>query len=64
VSDLMSGQHSDPLRLIMFNPETKRSEDVSHAIARKMVRRFDLKGDDVPSEPEGFIDRHVGRIAS
>lgn len=31
ISDLMSGQHSDPQRVIMFNPATNRSEDVSHA---------------------------------
>ena len=32
IADLMAGQHSDPLRVVMFNPETNRSEDVSHAI--------------------------------
>ena len=25
ISDLMSGQHADPLRVIMFNPEVNRS---------------------------------------
>ena len=58
ISDLMSGQHSDPLRVIMFNPETNRSEDVSHAIAWEILRPCDLEVDDVPLE--GFIDRHVG----
>ena len=24
IADLMSGQHSDPLRVVMFNPETNR----------------------------------------
>jgi hypothetical protein len=28
----MSGQYSDPLRVITFNPQTDRAEDVSHAI--------------------------------
>ena len=60
ISDLMSGQHSDPLLVIMFNPETNRSEDVSHAIAWEILCRCDLEADDVPSELEGFIDRHVG----
>jgi hypothetical protein len=60
ISDLMSGQHSDPLRVIIFNPETDRCEDVSHAVAQEIRRRLDLKADDVPSELEGFIDRHVG----
>jgi hypothetical protein len=60
ISDLMSGQHSDPLRVIMFDPAANRSEDVSHAIAREILRRFDLEADDVPSELEGIIDQHVG----
>ena len=60
IVDLIGGQHSDPLRVIMFNPETNRSEDVSHAIAWEILRRCDLEADDVPSELEGFIDRHVG----
>ena len=60
IADLISGQHRDPLRVIMFNPDTDRSEDVSRAIAREILRRLDLKGDDIPSELEDFIDRHVG----
>jgi hypothetical protein len=60
IADLMSGQYSDPQRVIMFNPETNRSEDVSRAVAREILRRLDLKGDDLPSELEDFIDRHVG----
>ena len=60
ISDLMSGQHSDPLRVIMFNPATNRSEDVSQAIAGEILRRLDLEGHDVPSALEDFIDRHVG----
>ena len=61
IADLMSGQHCDPLRVIMFNPETDRSEDVSHAVANELLRRIDLEGRDAPSELEDFIDRHVGR---
>jgi hypothetical protein len=61
IADLMAGQHSDPLRVIMFNPETNRSEDVSHAIAQEILRRLDLEGRNVPEELEDFIDRHVGR---
>ena len=43
VADLISGQHSDPLRVIMFNPETNRSEDVSHAIAQEILRRLGIE---------------------
>jgi hypothetical protein len=61
IADLMSGQHSDPLRVIMFNPETNRSEDVSHAIAQEILRRLGLEGRSVPAALEDFIDRHVGK---
>jgi len=61
IADLMNGQHSDPLRGVMFNPDTDRAEDVSHAIAQEILRRLDLEGRNVPSELEDFIDRQVGR---
>ena len=64
IADLLSGQHSDPLRVIRFNPETNRSEDVSHAIAQEILRRLGLEGRSVPSALEDFNDRHVGRIVS
>ena len=57
----MAGRHSDPLRVVMFNPETDRSEDVSHAIAQEILRRLDLEARSVPPALEDFIDRHVGR---
>jgi hypothetical protein len=61
IADLMSGQHSDPSRVVMFNPDTDRAEDVSHAIAQEILRRLNLEGRNVPSALAGFIDRHVGR---
>ena len=44
ITDLMTGQHSDPMRVVMFNPETNRAEDVSHAIAQEILRRLELEG--------------------
>ena len=61
IADLMSGQHSDPLRVVMFNPDTDRSEDVSQAIAQEILRRLGLEGLNVPSVLGDFIDRHVGK---
>jgi len=52
---------SDPLRVVMFNPETNRAENVSHAIAQEILRRLDLEARCVPSGLEDFIDRHVGK---
>ena len=57
----MSGQNCDPLRVVMFNPDTDRAEDVSHAIAQEILRRLDLQGRSVPSALQDFIDRHVGK---
>jgi hypothetical protein len=56
----MSGQHCDPLRVVMFNTETNRAEDVSHAVAQEVLRRLALEDRTVPRELEDFIDRHVG----
>ena len=64
IAGLISGQHSDPLRVIMFNPETNRSEDVSRAIAQEILRRLGLEGPEIPRELEDFIDRHAGRDLS
>lgn len=60
ISDLMAGEHSDPLRVVWFNTETNRAEDVSRAMAQELLRRFGLEGRPVPSCLEDFIDRHVG----
>ena len=60
ISDLMTGQHSDPLRVVMFNTGANRAEDVSHSIAQEILRRLGLEGSNVPSELEDFIDCHVG----
>ena len=61
IGDLMSGQHSDPLRVVMFNPDTDRAEDVSHAVAQEILHRLSLEGRNVPSVLVDFIDRHVGK---
>ena len=61
ITDLMTGQHRDPLRVVMFNTDTDRAEDVSHAIAQEILRRLDLEGRNVPSELERFIELHAGR---
>ena len=40
IADLMSGQHDDPLRVIMFNPEINRSEDGGRGTETENPRRF------------------------
>ena len=60
ISDLISGQYDNPVRVIAFNAAERWSEDVSEDIARKIMRRFGLAGDELPSSLEGFIDRYLG----
>jgi hypothetical protein len=60
VRDLLAGEHSDPLRVIMFNPDTNRCEDVSHGIAQEILRRLGLEDREVPSTLTDFVDSHVG----
>jgi hypothetical protein len=60
IGNLMSGEYSDPLRVILCNPETRHCEDVSHAVATEVVRRFSLAGEDLPERLQAFIDSHIG----
>jgi hypothetical protein len=60
IRNLMVGEYSDPLRVIMLNPETRRCEDVSHAVAAEVLRRFALEGRELPERLEGFIESHIG----
>jgi hypothetical protein len=60
IADLMAGQHPDPLGVVMFNPDTDPTEDVSHVVAQELLRRLGLEDRSVPSALEDFIERHVG----
>jgi|SRR5450631_2324899 hypothetical protein len=60
ISDLMSGQYGDPVRVVAFNTTERWSEDVSEDVAREIMRRLDIAGDELPSSLEGFVDRHLG----
>jgi hypothetical protein len=60
ITDLMSGQYSDPVRVVAFNTAEHWAEDVSLDIAREIQRRVDLAGDDLPFSIEAFIEMHAG----
>jgi hypothetical protein len=60
ITALMSGQHNDPLRVVAFNTAEHWAEDASADIAREIVRRLGLAGDELPSSLEAFVDRHLG----
>jgi hypothetical protein len=60
ITDLMSGQYSDPVRVVAFNTSKHWAEDASEDVAREIMRRIDRAGDALPSSLVPFVDRHVG----
>ena len=59
IGDLMSGQYSDPVRVVAFNTAEQWSADVSQDVAHEIRRRADLAG-----EGSGAVDCGVRRNAS
>jgi hypothetical protein len=60
ITDLMSGQYSDPVRVVAFNTTEHWSEDASEDVALEIMRRLDLAGDALPSSLAAFVDSHLG----
>jgi hypothetical protein len=60
ISDLTSGQYSDPVRVVAFNTAEQWAEDASEDVAREIIRRLDLAGDALPSSIAAFVDRNLG----
>ena len=60
IQDLLSGQYNNPIRVVAFNTEERRSEDVSEDVADELRRRCDLQARDVPSSIQDFVERHEG----
>lgn len=60
ITDLLTGQYSNSIRVIAFNTVERCWEDISEDIARKIRRRCDLQLTDVPSGLQDFVERHEG----
>ena len=61
IQDLLSGQYTNPIRVIAFNTAERWSDDVSKDMAHELRRRCDLQMRDVPLYLHDFTDRHEGR---
>jgi len=56
----MSGQYSDPVRVVAFNTAEHWSEDASEDVAREILRRLDLAGQELSPSILAFVDFHLG----
>jgi hypothetical protein len=61
IQDLLTGQYTNPIRVIAFNTAERWSEDVSADVAQELRRRCDLQMRDVPFFLQDFTDRYEGR---
>jgi hypothetical protein len=59
ISDFLTGQFNDPIRVIAFNTLEHWSDDVSGEVAAEMQTRCDIEGNSVPDHLRDFVDRHT-----
>jgi len=60
LSDLVTGQFSNPQSVIASNLAEQWAADVSADVAQELRRRADLAGDDVSSTIVDLVERHGG----
>ena len=64
ISDLMSGQYNDPVRVVAFNTSEHWAEDASQDVAREIMRRLHLaavRRQPCRSEPSTDIAARLSR---
>ena len=60
ITDLMSGQFNDPVRVVAFNTLEHWAQDVSKDVALEIQTRCDIDGHDVPENLRDFVDSCAG----
>jgi hypothetical protein len=60
ITDLMSGQFNDPVRVVAFNTLEHWAQDVSRDVALEVRSRCEIDGHDVPEALEDVVDTYVG----
>jgi hypothetical protein len=60
ITDLVSGQFKNPVRVVAFNTLEHWAQDVSKDIALEIQFRCDIDDDGVPEAVSDFVDSHAG----
>lgn len=61
ITDLMSGQYTNPVTVVAFNLAERWASDVSEDVAVEIQLRADLAGIELSSKLEEFMERPAGR---
>jgi hypothetical protein len=61
ISDLVTGQLSNPVRVVAFNTLEHWAKDVSAEIAEEIRTRCDIEGNDVPEHIRDFVESYTER---
>jgi hypothetical protein len=59
ISDFLTGQFNDAIRVIAFNTLEHWSDDVSDEVAAEIQTRCDIEGAALPDHVRDFVDRHT-----
>src|SRR6202048_2752874 len=59
IADLMSGQFSDPIRVVAFNTLEHWTENVSESLASETQTRCDIQGTAVPEHIQHLVANYT-----
>ena len=59
VTDFLTGQFNDPVRVIAFNTLEHWAKDVSRDVAAEIQTRCDIEGAAVPEHIRDFVASHI-----
>ena len=60
ISDFMTGQFNDPVRIVAFNTSEHWADDVSKDVAQEIQARCDIAGEPIPEHIRDFVDTYAG----
>lgn len=61
ITDLLSGQYDQVLRVVALNPAEGWSRDASEDVARELEHRISAEGREISDALQDFIESHLGR---